>query len=294
MRHLVLISLFFFTCNSIGAQIKLQYNLKKDDTFKVKQQAEQIIVQELDGATHKLTNKIDGILEFKVLGEIDENYEVSLTFKDLNLQMTSSIQGELMNVKAKDVIEGDIQSQIFNSLLENPVSLVLAKTGDILNVKGGDSLVVKMAMASGVEDEFSLKMMKSNLEKEFGSDALSNNYKQMTFIYPLKDLQIGDSWENEYTGKLIAKNKWTLGEMNETEAEINGTAEVSMHIEEPATTMQLTGIQNTEITTNLTSGFIQKMTVRGMSKGTSTISQMGKTEIPTTIKSTITYELINE
>ena len=132
----------------------------------VKQNAEQIITQELDGAAHILTNTLDGILEFKVVGENDDSYGIDLKFKDLNLLMTSSIQGELMNVHAKDVSEDDIQSKIFNSLLEQPVEIVLAKTGDILEVIGGDSLVSRMANSSEIEDDFSKNMMKKSLEKE--------------------------------------------------------------------------------------------------------------------------------
>ncbi len=294
MRQLVLI--FFIVCNSVllNAQTKLQYDLKKDDVFVIKQQAEQIIVQELDGAAHEITNKIDGVLEFRVDGEVDDNYRVSLTFKDLNLQMASSLQGQLMDVKAKEVVEGDIQSQIFNSLLESPVSIILAKTGDILEVQGGDSLVTKMAKASGIEDEFSLNMMKSNLKKEFGSEALSNNYKQMTFIYPEKEIETGSTWENEYSGKLAAKNKWVLDSVNDTVARINGTADVTMNVEEAVATMKLNGTQETVITADRKSGFIKKMVVEGSSKGTSVMPQMSDIEIPTTIKSTITYELINE
>lgn len=277
----------------LRAQTDLQYQLKKDDVFTVKQEAKQVIVQELDGATHELTNNINGVLEFKVLGEIENNYEIALTFKDLNLLMTSSIQGELMNVKASEVIEGDMQSQIFNSLLNNPVQVTFSKTGDILDVKGGDSLVVKMAKASGVEDEFSLNMMKKGLEKEFGSEALSNNYKQMTFIYPVNAVKVGDTWSNEYTGKLNAKNSWKLDALTDASANISGKAEVVMSVEEEATTMNLTGTQESVITTHRASGFIEKMTVEGEYKGISLMAQIGNQEIPTTIKSTTTYELIN-
>ena len=53
-----------------------------------------------------------------------------------------------------------------------------------------------MTEASGLKDEFSLKMMKRSLQKEFGSEALSQSYKQMTYIYPEKRVKIGDSWKN--------------------------------------------------------------------------------------------------
>lgn len=292
MRHyLSFLATLLFTSVCVG-QTVLEYKLKKDAIYTIKQEAQQIITQELDGSTHELTNKIDGILEFKVLGQRDSIYDIALTFKDLNLVMTSSIQGELMNVKAKEVVEDDMQSQIFNSLLNKPVKMVLAKNGDILEVKGGDNIVAQMAEASGLEDEFSLKMMKKSLEKEFGSEALSNSYKQMTFIYPKNKVKIGGNWKNEYGGKLQAKNVWTLKNLSKENATISGLADVTMNVSEPTTTMKLTGSQKTQITTDLSSGFIQKMVVEGVSKGASTMAQMGEQEIPTTIKSIITYELI--
>ncbi|CAM4355043.1 DUF6263 domain-containing protein [Zobellia roscoffensis] len=293
MRNFLSILFIVLSSTVSLAQTQLEYKLKKNAIFTVKQNAEQIITQELDGASHILTNKIDGVLEFKVLEVRDTTYMIALKFKDLNLNMTSSIQGELMDVHAQEVNENDMQSQIFNSLLNRPVNIILAKTGDILEVKGGDSLVVKMAEASGLEDEFSLNMMKKSLQKEFGSEALSNSYKQMTFIYPAKKVKVADTWTNTYSGKLQANNIWTLKTITANTANITGTAEVTMNVTEAATTMKLKGTQQTNIITNTVTGFIKKMTVEGVSKGSSTMTQMGDQEIPTTIQSSITYELIS-
>jgi len=217
-----------------------------------------------------------------------------ITFEDLNMKMNSSIQGEMMNVKAKEVVEGDIQSMMFNSLLGNPVNMKLSKTGEILEVVGGDSLVSKMVANAGIEDEFTLNMMKKSLEKEFGSEALSDSYEQMTFIYSDQEVNLKDTWQNEFTGKLNAKNTWTLNGLTDDNASISAIADVVMKIEEPAVTMNLTGSQSTELTTDISSGFITKMVVEGLAKGSSTMAQMGDQEIPTSIKSTITYELIKE
>ncbi|PXX22084.1 hypothetical protein C7972_12717 [Arenibacter sp. ARW7G5Y1] len=278
----------------VYGQTTLQYHLKKGDVFKVRQDAVQIITQELDGATHEITNHIDGILEFKVLGEVDNGYDVALTFKDLNLKMTSSIQGELMNVRAKEVNDEDMQSKVFNTILNNPVKMVLAKTGNILKVQGGDSLVSKMARASGLEDEFSINMMKKSLENEFGSEALSNSYKQMTFIYPDKKVKVNDKWENVYNGKLKTTNMWTLKSIVDNKATISGKATVLMDVTDANTIMKLSGTQTTAVMVDAHTGFIIHMLVEGLSTGTSTMTQMGGQEIPTTIKSKITYELINK
>jgi hypothetical protein len=294
MKRFIYLMVFILCHLGVYGQTILQYHLKKGDIFKIKQDAEQIITQELDGATHEIINHIDGVLEFKVLGEIDNGYEVALTFKDLNLKMTSSIQGELMNVNAKEVKEDDMQSKIFNTILNNPVKMVLAKTGDILKVLGGDSLVSKMARASGLEDEFSINMMKKSLENEFGSEALSNSYKQMTFIYPDKEVNVNDQWENAYNGKLKTTNVWTLKSIADGKAKINGKATVLMDVTDANTVMQLNGSQTTTVTADTNTGFILYMLAEGLSKGTSTMTQMGGQEIPTTIKSKITYELINK
>ncbi len=294
MKHFAYFLVCYLYSSLLFGQTTLQYNFSKGDVFKVKQEAQQIITQELDGTSHEITNTINGILEFKVASELEESYIIELTFKDLNLTMSSNIQGNLMNVNAKEVIEGDMQSQIFNSLLNNTVLLTLTRTGDILGVTGGDSLVAKMAEASGIQDEFSLDMMKKSLESEFGSNALSNSYKQMTYFYPTEAMAVGDSWENNYEGKLSAKNSWTLNKVTDKNASITGKADIVMAINEPATTMALTGTQETTIITDLLTGFILNMKVDGISEGTSTIVQMGDQQITTILKSTITYQLINE
>lgn len=287
--------LFLIVLGSVCfGQTTLNYSLKKDDVFIIKQDAEQLITQNLDGAAHEITNNINGILEFKVLDNNEDGYEIAMRFKDLNMKMSSSIQGELMNVKAKEVIEGDLQSKIFNSLLDIPVQMTLAKNGDIVTISGGDSLITKMAKASGIDNEFQLNMMKKGLEKEFGSEALSNSYKQMTYIYSNEAVQIGDTWENEYFGKLNAKNTWTLDALEEDTATISGSALVIMNVEDDATNMKLNGTQTTAITTDRQSGFVRFMTVKGVAEGIATMPQLGDTEIPTTITSTITYELINQ
>jgi len=259
MKSLVSPFIFMLAIINVNGQTTLQYNFEVDDTFSFKQTAEQVITQEFEGASHEITNNIDGILGFKVIASKEDSYELELEFKDLNLKMTSSIQGDLMNVKASVIEEDNVQSKVFNSLLNTPVTLTLSKNGKILSVQGGDSLVTRMVNASGLEDDFSLNMMKKSLEKEFGSKALSESYEQMTYIYSDNAIRIGDTWKNNYTGKLAVENNWKLEELNETIAKISGDANIIMSVSEPSSTMNLTGKQITQIITNATSGLIQNM-----------------------------------
>jgi hypothetical protein len=65
-----------------------------------------------------------------------------------------------------------------------------------------------------------------------------------------------------------------------------------MDVIEPASRMKLNGTQISSVLTDITTGFVKKMTVRGLVEGSTTMTQMGNQEIPTVIKSTIIYELI--
>lgn len=285
--------LFFFGISAPGyGQEKLEYNLSKGDVYKVKQIARQDITQELEGATHELTNDIRGILEFKVTDKTDDTYVIDIVIRDLIMTMTSSLQGVIMDVNAAEIDTTNVQSRIFNSLLNKPVHMVMRKNGDILEVKGGDSLVAGMVKASGLKEAFAVNMLTSSLKNEFGTEALSDSYKQMTFIYPEAKIGIGDTWENNYSGKLSAKNSWHLDSMEKGKAIISGKAKVMMKIEEPTTTMILDGTQNTLITADLNTGFIMNMKVEGFSEGYSTLAQINGQKIPTTITSLVTYELI--
>ncbi len=229
MKLLVPLLLFVLTTGVVSAHTSLGNSLKIGGVFTFRQNADQIITQDLDGTSHKITNSSNGFLNFEVVDKQEKNYEIEPMSKDLNLKMTSSIQSELM---------------------------------------------------------------KKSLEKEFGSKALSESYEQMTFIYPTSEGNIGDTWGNEYTGKFNVKNTWTLNKLAETNTTIRGTGEVEIDIAAPNTTMKLTGSQTTEVSTDIVSGLILKKKVEGISPDASTLVQLGKQEIPTTIISTITYELI--
>lgn len=292
LKSLPYLVIFLLFNSIVLGQSTLQYNLSVGDVFIIKQDANQLITQEIEGTTHEITNTLGGVMEFRVRAENEDTYDLDVLFKDLNLKMISSSQGELLNVSAKDYEENDIQSKIFNSLLNVPVQVTLARTGDILEVNGGDSLVSKMVNASGVKDEYSLNMMKKSLEKEFGSEALSNSYEQFTFLYPNSSVKVGDSWNNEYKGKMQAQNTWTLKEISEVSAAIEGNALVVMEVVEPASTMKLNGTQDSSVATDISTGFARKMIVTGLVEGFTSMSQMGDQEIPTKIKSTIIYELI--
>ncbi|MEM9363718.1 MAG: DUF6263 family protein [Bacteroidota bacterium] len=287
-----LLPLLCLTSFQLLSQEKLSYNLKKDDFFKIKQDAKQLIIQEVDGAKHELTNDLGAIFSFKVVGETESKYTIELAFEDFGMKTTSNLQGELINVKASEPVAGDIMSEMFSGLIGYKMKMTMQKDGKIIEVNGGSELIQNMVQKANITDDFTKNLMKKSLENEFSSDGLAKSFEQMTYFYPAKNVGVGDSWKNEFSGKLQAKNDWKLESLSSDEAKISGDATIVMETSENGTTMSLTGTQQTSITTDTETGFIKTINSESLAKGISKVANLGDVEIPTSIKSTITYELI--
>lgn len=282
----------FFMILVLQAQTSLKYNLEEGTVFKVKQQAKQLIIQQMEGTKHEMTNDLSGLYDFKVVGADEEGYDLILIFQDFALKSNSSIQGVLMDVKATELVEGDIMSEMFHSLLGHELAMRMNTNGSVVSVEGGDELVNKMITAAGIEDDFTANLMRKSLEKEFSSNGFAKSFEQMTFFYPDTEVAIDDTWENTYSGKLSSNNTFKLEKIENNTTSISGTAAVVMNTEESGTIMSLSGSQETAIQASAITGFIQKVMISSLAEGNTKMAQMGNVEIPTTIESTITYELL--
>jgi hypothetical protein len=221
-----------------------------------------------------------------------DGFDLLLTFLDFGLKSNSSIQGVLTDVKATVLKEGDMMSEMFHALVGHQLTMRMKTNGSVESVEGGDELIAKMIAAANIEDEFTGNLMRKSLTKEFSSDGLAKSFEQMTFFYPDSNVAIGDTWDNTYDGKLSANNTFTLEKADDDTISITGTAAIVINNEESGTVMSLSGSQESAILANTDDGFIQKVMISSLAEGSAKVSQMGNIEIPTTIKSTITYELL--
>ena len=286
--------LFLLSLNlwALSGQNNLSYRLEEGQSFIIHQTAIQYITQELSTGSQVITNDIRSKMEFTIVDVTDSLYVISIEFKDLKMLMESDVFGTLMEVDALVLDETDVQSRIFNSLIGAKVAMKMTPTGDVVEVEGGENLVNAMVDAAGFEDDFTREMLATSLKKEFGSDALSKSYEQMTFFYPANPVGEGDSWETQFDGKLSANNRWTLDSHTGDTSEISGTAEAVLDVADEQTTMKLEGTQNSKLTVNSKNGLLQNLVVSGTYTGYSILTQLGNEQIPTSIEMKLTYELI--
>lgn len=286
--------LFFLSLNLwvVSGQNALSYKLEEGQSFTIHQVALQYITQELSTGSQVITNDIRSKMEFTIASVSDSVYTITIEFKDLKMDMKSDLYGTLMHVDALQLDESDVQSRIFHSLIGAKVQMRMTPTGDVLEVEGGEQLIDAMVDAAGFKDAFTREMLSVSLQKEFGSDALSKSYEQMTFFYPVQPVREGDSWETQFGGKLSATNHWTLNSRSVDTSEISGTAEAVLDVVDQQTTMKLEGTQTSKLIVNSKNGILQNLVVNGTYTGYSILTQLGNEQIPTSIEMKLTYELI--
>ena len=282
----------FVLVTTANAQDILQYKLVVNDTFNVTQKATQDIIQDMNGQKHEMKNELEADFTFIVKEVNDNSYSIDFTFDRFKMVTTSNLYGEIMNVDtSEEASEDDMEAKIFSGLLNSKLLMVMQKDGKIVSIEGTDRLVQKMIDGTGIEDDFTKELMRESMKKEFGNESLSSSFEQMTYIYPLNKVNIGDTWKNAYSGDLKAQNIWKLDTMDESSIVLSGESDVKMETEEDATTMNLTGTQQTSIIANPKNGFVQIMKVNSEAKGTTIMKQMNNIEVPTTIISVIEYKI---
>ncbi len=287
-----IILLVFLSFLGASAQKMLQYDLKINDTFNVEQQAKQHISQEINGNDQVIDNNLKSRMQFKVI-KVEQNViTFEMIFKHMKMTMSSPSLGELMNADTSIDDESDLTSKMFKGTLNIPVNMVMERTGKIQSISGGDKLIASMFKAAGIIDEAAIEANKAQFEKQFGSDALSNSFEQMTYFLPAHSVKVGGTWENVYQGDLKAINKWSLASYNDDTYSVSGNSDATMSNIDENVTMVLTGNQKTIINGNSNSGLFKEITVEGVYIGDTQVNA-GNMTIPTKITSTITYKILN-
>lgn len=287
-----IILLVFLSSVGADAQQMLQYNFNVNDTFKVEQQAKQLIIQEINGMDQIIDNHLKSAMRFKVIKVEDDIITLEMTFQHLKMTMSSPELGELLNADTDNNNDSDLTSKMFKGTLNIPVTMVMERTGKIRSVSGGEKLIASMFKAADITDGATIEANKAQFEKQFGSHALSNSFEQMTYFLPGKSVIINDTWKNSYEGDLQAKNNWTLTGRDADTYTVSGNAETTMSNIDENVTMVLTGSQDTSINANSKSGLFKAITVQGIYIGDTQIHAQNIT-IPTKITSTITYKTLN-
>jgi hypothetical protein len=167
----------------------------------------------------------------------------------------------------------------------------MERSGKIASISGGEKLIESMFKAANITELAQMEASRAQFEKQFGSSALSQSFEQMTYYLPAKKVKINDTWTTVFSGNLEAKNTWTLTEYSTETSKITGTATTVMSTIDENVVMILNGTQTSTITLDSKTGLFQNIVVKSENSGNAQIAA-ANASIPTTIKSTITYKIV--
>jgi hypothetical protein len=289
----IILMVLCLSCTYSIAQVSLRYKLERGNIFNIKQESDQTILQKMDGLSNKVNNHIEAIMQFKVLAERPDGYEMVVSFKDIEMSIRSETSEEILDIDLTKPDESGEKS-IFNGLLDYPIKLVLKFNGDITQISGCENLIDHMINGANIKDDFTRDLMRASLDKDFGPEAMSQNYKQMTYFYPGKKVFIDESWHTQTKGLSNMDNTWKLVSMNDRNAILAANGTIHMNVYKSGITMKLAGKQKSYLITDAYTGILQELTIEGTATGNSQIEmEEGGTYIPTTVTSKIKYNLIN-
>lgn len=294
LNTLFLLLLCLCSCPELLAQELLGYNLEPGQNFIIKQSALQEMTMDIENTQQIITNDMESVFSFTVAAVTESGYDLTFEFKDFAMKSSSNLQGTMIDVRASEPKEGDIMSSIFAGLLGSQLQISLLKTGEIREVSGADQLVENMLNAAGDLDEFTKNLMRKSLDKDFSSESLSNNFEQMTFIYSDKAVDNNSTWTTNFEGKINSLNEWKIEKIEDDTVSLSGSSAITMNTQETSLSMDLSGNQEIVLQASKETGFINKMMVNANGEGNSTMPMAANVEIPTKLKQTITYELIQE
>ena len=276
----------------INAQTNLVYNLKIGDHFKVSQVAKQDIVQNMNGQKHEVKNLLEGDFTFIVEDLNYSIYGLSFKFDRFKMVSSSNLVGEIISINTNDSIaDDDIEGKIFAQLINVNLVMAMYKNGKIKSIEGSNQLISKMVNTIGDLDEFTKEVMKESMKDEFSNESLAQSFEQMTYIYPEKAVNIGDTWKNNFEGDLSSKNTWTLDSMTNNDFIITGESLVNFLNKDTDVEMKLKGNMTSNLIISKETGFIKIMTTTSTVKGDSVMRDMNDLKVPTTIISNVTYKI---
>ncbi|MBN2483710.1 MAG: hypothetical protein JXD21_05880 [Candidatus Omnitrophica bacterium] len=180
--------------SSSGDKIDLQLRLNQGDSYNIRYTAAQEIVQNLGGEVQKIDQNTEfGYVYTVRQKDYDGNAEIevkyhSIIFKQQGpfgfIDYDSSHPPQKIHPSAMgyDVMAGE------------SFVITVSPSGEILNVRGMDNILDKLLSRMSLPEGVSKDMVKENLRKQFGDEALKESVGNMFAVYPDRPVGIGDSW----------------------------------------------------------------------------------------------------
>lgn len=283
---LYIIPLLLFFATTTKAQQRLQLNLTKGATYQQVTGNNASIVQEIMGQSIEITVNVNSVMSFTVLEASKNDYDMQVTFESMKLSM-GSLQGQ-MDFDSENPKENDAFSQVMAGVIGESFNIKMSKTGKVLEISGVEAMWESAFSDQNVPAAEQAQIM-TQLNQTYGGDAIKGNIEMVTAIFPEEKVNKGDQWTNEVNinsgMKGIAANTYTYEGTEDSQHLISGKGSITTDAENSTIntnglelTMDLNGTMDTNISLDITTGWIVQATINQKIDGNAVMA--GNAQMP--------------
>ena len=180
-------------------------------------------------------------MNMQVMG-IEINIDTNKPSPDVDMEDAKSNPSALMN-------------KLLSSIKGKKFNMKVNEQGEVMEVTGFEQIAKDMVDSLGMPEEYKEKM-EATAKDQFNGDDIKKQFSQMFYIFPNKDVKVGDSWKTNYAtgGKMPGKynNTYTVKEI---EGDIV-TLDAKTTIETENETIKLDGNQTGKLLVDSKTGLV--------------------------------------
>jgi hypothetical protein len=199
----LLLAGFIFQGCTPSKTITLAFNPKEGTKYGYVITTDLAMNQEAMGQKMKTTDHTEIYATYTITRINGDNTELTVTYDRIKMSQVAMGREFTFDTDAPDTAKNSIetsQNKIFQSLKNQPFTVVIAKDGSVKEVKGFSEIIEKeINQIPG--DEKTRQIMKNALDDDFVKTAFTEFFK----IYPDKPVRVNSTWNTEMQLKTIFK-----------------------------------------------------------------------------------------
>ena len=222
---------------------------------------EESIKQIVNGQTIPVNTTVEMLLEMNVKEKSEQEIKVDFFYKEIVFDYSNPIMNRIKYDSKNSVKCSSIQERVMtdflNSLIGKSMNVIFKPDGSIKSISGFNS-ILKDIQKNTASNNPGIQQMVIGFLRLFDEDAMKRIFIQTFQIYPDKEVNVGESWNNNvaFTADDMyneINNTYTLKSVNNDSAVVETVAAVDI---KPGSCLggEMTGDKRGKINLNIKTG----------------------------------------
>lgn len=191
MKKLLTLSLLFISISAYAQKVKLRLNLQKDSTYYLNTNANVTIDQAIGGTHQVMSTLITARVSHKVTAINDTLYTLETRYVSMAMHM--DMMGKVIDFSS-NLNKQDVVSKMLAAMIDKPFTMVMSTRGNVVAVKGTDTLYSHMFDGLPPLPEAQKEQLKAQIQQSFGEKSIKSNTQDSFVILPKNEIGLNGVW----------------------------------------------------------------------------------------------------